>query len=654
MNKNPLWVIFTIFVFSNGLLAYSELPFGIKLLVGLTGLLVPFLFILLNSKHLKLTPGETGGHFQPRFVPWILAPLAALMFFLRFYKLATFSTWPSTDDGWFGAYALDLYEKWNWNLLFGPIRFPALNFWPQTLLFKILGPSLLSLFLLPAIFSLLTVFFAYGAAKEYFSKPFAFLYAGIAAFSFWPLLLGRIPGGGGVIPILELAVLILLSRTLKNENQTYQNILAGLLGLALIGGFYFSFYYWIACWIWFHFFILWLGFRNKKIRSVLFILFSVEALLSIPLAAVFFQNGMGQYAYSLLFFNKKTVWSGGFNSLSYLTSLLWGADKSGFVYRPQWGGFLNPVSGSFFLLGFMCLLRRWKDPIWRWVLFAVPFFLLPGLLSQTFEMYRIVSLVPLIILITAMGIEFLFIQFPKYIKVFLVLFLMSFFMDTYHLFDVYHQAWAVPGIQWGSFKSLERWRAFEILEQQNHENGPGLIFADFIIRNFDRTLDVATYSFNCDRNRSLIQLKPAWVAIIFPSHLQPFLSRRFPDGKWYELSENLPVSDDNKYLGIIPWREENREMFTQWRMANRCFEEVNEQMLYSKNQMTFQDYENALLFIRPVLVKDPFLESCFDQKILGAFDNRAEPQKALYFTQRGLTYGYPSAFFTRELSDLKK
>ncbi len=586
---------------------------------------------------------------------WVLAVLAFLMFFLRFSRLSSFSTWPSTDDGWFGAYALDLYEKWNWNLLFGYIKFPAINFWPQVLLFKAFGPSLFSLFLLPALLSVLIVFFAYFAAREYFSKSFSILCSSIAAFSFWPLLVGRIPGGGGAIPVLELVVLVLVGRMLKSETGNKRLGLALLLGVGLALGFYCSFYYWASYWAWMNLFFLWLGFREQKTRSSLLKVFLVEVALLIPLALVFWQDGAWQYVKSLLFVGHNNAWvAGGFNSLSYLTSFLWGADPSGFVYRPLWGGFLNPVSGAFFIFGFIGLIGRWKDTLWRWVLFSFPFLLLPGLLSQTFEMYRIISMLPLVILITAIGISDLFHQFPKKSKVFLALFLISLSLDTYHLFVVYRQIWAVPGIQWRPFKSLERWRAFEILESQQQEKGPGLILTDFVTRNFDRTLDLATYSFNVDRNQSLSKAQSTWVAVMFPSHLKPFLSKRFAEGKWYDLSEGLPDSYENKCLGIIPYSEKDKQTFAQWELANHVFKEVNRKMLYSSRQMTFQEYETALLSERSAVGKDPFLESCFDQKLLGAFDTGAEPQKAVYVAQRGLKYGYPSAFFTDELANLNK
>jgi 4-amino-4-deoxy-L-arabinose transferase-like glycosyltransferase len=657
VNKNryferSLWVVFAIFIFSNAIIAYSEVSFWIKILAGFSGVFLPFLFILLNSKNFSFKPEEIREYSLPRFAPWALALVSA--FFLRFYKLTSFSCWPSTDEGWSAAYAIDLYEKWHWKLLLGYQKIPVFNYWIEAGLFKILGPSTFSFYLLPAVISFSTIFFVYAAAKEFFSKEFSFLCALIAAFSFWPLLLGRIAKEGVMVPILELTGIILLSRILKSEQENRRNLLALLLGLGLVCGFYYFFYYWISYWIWFHFFIIWLGFRQEKVRKTFKILFFTEAFLLLPFVVFFTYDGLGQYVNSLLLFNKHSVWVSGFNSLSYLTSFLWWADPSGFIYRPQWGGFLNPVSGSFFLFGLISVLIRWRDPIWRWVLFAVPFFLLPGLLSQTFEMYRIVTLVPLVILITATGFQVLFNQFPKYGKVFIAFFLISVSLDTYHLFGVYRQVWAVPGIQWRPFKSLERWRAFEILEQQNRENGPGLIFADFIIRNFDRTLDLATYAYNCDRNASLSQVKPGWVAVIFPDHLQPFLKHRFANGKWYELSGGLPVSDENSCLGIIPWSEENREVFIQWGIVNRGFREVSRQMLYSKNQMTYEEYENAVISIRPELGGDPFLESCFDQKVLGAFDTQAEPQKALYFAWRGLKYGYPSAFFIEKLSELKK
>jgi 4-amino-4-deoxy-L-arabinose transferase-like glycosyltransferase len=650
-----LKLVFVIFVISNGIIAYSGLPFWLKLSVGFAGLFFPFLALLFsNSKNFLSKPGEIQNNTMSHPSSWVFIPLVTCLLFLRFYKLSSFSTWPSTDEGWLGAYALDLYEKWNWNILFGYIKFPALTIWPETLFFKLFGPSLFSLYLLPAVISSLTVFLTYLAAKEFFSKEFSFLCAAIASFGFWFLLLGRIALVGDAIPAWELVGLLLISRIFKKKQGESPALVAALLGVVAASGFYFFIYCWTTYWVWLNFFFLWLGFRQKKTGSFFIFLFAQMVCIA-PLLIALIRSGALEYVKGLLLFNRHSVWlSGGFNSLCYLTSLLWWADPSGFIYRPQWGGFLNPVSGSFFLFGLAYVLSQWKDPVWRWVLFAFPFFLLPGLLSQTFEMYRIVALVPLVLLMTAMGIQVLWNYFPKHFKIFLTLFLISISLDTYHLFGVYRQVWASPGIQWRPFKSLERWRAFELLEQQSQTNGPGLIMADFIVRNFDRTLDIATYSFNCAENRSLDRSKPGWVAVIVPDHLKPFISSRFADGKWYELSDELPASNENKCLGIIPWSETHQDIFNQWERANRAFKEVNRQMLYSNHQLTFQEYENVLLSIRPELGNDPLIESCFDQKILGAFDNKAEPQKAFYFIQRAVKYGYPSTYFVQELSDLKK
>jgi 4-amino-4-deoxy-L-arabinose transferase-like glycosyltransferase len=635
-------------------MAYSEWPIWIKVLVGLLGLLLPFLLLLSKFFEFSIQLNDKNDNFELGFASWTGILLLLAMVFLRFYKLSTFSTWPSTDEGWFGSYALDLYEKWNWNILFGYVKFSMLNFWVETAFFKLFGPSLFSMYLIPAIVSLFTVFLTYITAREFFSKSFSILCGLINAFTFWPLLLGRIAVGGAAIPGLELIGLFLLSRIFKNEKRFFKNILAMLLGLVLVCGFYYFLYSWATYWAWMHFFIIWWVARDKKSREWLKVFLLTEVVLLIPLGLAFLSNGLGQYVNGLLLFNKQSVWRpDGFNSLCYLTSFLWGADKSGLIYRPQWGGFLNPLSGSFFLFGLVILIKRWKEPVWRWVLLAFPFFLLPGLLSQTFEMYRIVAMIPLVGLTTVLGVRGLWNFFPEKKYWFLMLFLISLSLDTYHLFGVYRRIWAVPGAQWKPFKSLERWRVFEILEGENSVKGPGLIFSDFVVRNFDRTLDLATYSFNCDRNQKLAQTKPQWVAIVFPLHLTAFLSRRFLDGKWYGLSDELPDSFENKCLGIIPYSDKNKAVFDLWRIANRDFREVNRKMLYSENQMTFQEYENDLISIRGDLGNDPFLESCFDQKMLGAFNNN-QPQKELFFVQRALKYGYPSVFFKEELYNLQK
>src|SRR6185369_6274868 len=159
--NNP-WPVFIFFVLTNGLLAYTQLSVGMKVAAGLAGLLFPFGWLLWRSKGSFLKPGEIGKTSWPRLSPWVLALLIGAAFYLRSCKLSSFSTWPSTDEAWVNSYALDLYEKWNWDLLYGHMKVAPLSVWVPALFFKLLSPSLFSLYLLPALISLGTIYLAYA------------------------------------------------------------------------------------------------------------------------------------------------------------------------------------------------------------------------------------------------------------------------------------------------------------------------------------------------------------------------------------------------------------------------------------------------------------------------------------------------------------
>ncbi len=647
-----LGLVFAVFLISNAVLAYSPLPAPVKIGWGLLGILAPGLALFLRPQWFGLGREKAGDRILPALSPMVLALMAALALFLRFYRLADFSTWPSTDEGWINAYALDLSQKWDWKLLYGFEKATPFYIWVQAGVFKILKPSLFSLWLTPAVFSLAALGMSFAAAKQFFPPRFSLLCALLMAFGFWPLLTGRIGLGGTAFCFLELAVLALFGKLLKEKRPAWRRILAGLWGLVLVCGFYTGYLYWAGFCFLFLVFLLATPLHKKITGEEWGILALVQLILLAPLAWAFLAQGLGHYVNSLWAFNPQSQWAPGtYTPLSYITSLLWWADPSGFIYRPQWGGFLNPVAGSFFLLGLGAAFYR-RQAYWRWIFGALLFLLMPGLLSKTYEMFRIISLLPLLVLVTALGIQFFIARLSPKVWVLAGLFCLSLGLDSYHLFGAYRQAWANPGPSWQHFKSLERWRAFEALRAQSREDGPGFILADFIDRNFDPSLDLATFSFNAAENPALSGTHPQWVAILFPDHLRPFLQKRFPQGRWMELAQGLPPSFENKCLGILPNRPQDQAVFSAWIRADLAFSQVARRMRYSPNQMTYQQLREALAALQPAAGSDPLLESCFDQKMVNTFDAQTEAAQALFFVRRAIQWGYPSAYFIEQRQKL--
>src|SRR5579859_1264382 len=187
-SPNALSWIFLLFTLCNGLLAYSPLSLVMKTAIGLGGILIPFLYLLSKSYAGIFKPVETKRSSPGFFSHWTPALIFVLALCLRFYHLTSFSGWPSFDDGWLGAYALDFYEKWNWRILFGFEKSTALYPWAEVLIFKIIGPSLTSLWFLPAFLSFLTVPLLYFTCRHVYSENLALLCGLMSAVGFWPLL----------------------------------------------------------------------------------------------------------------------------------------------------------------------------------------------------------------------------------------------------------------------------------------------------------------------------------------------------------------------------------------------------------------------------------------------------------------------------------
>ena len=76
--------------------------------------------------------------------------------------------------------------------------------------------------------------------------------------------------------------------------------------------------------------------------------------------------------------------------ISYVTAIFAGPIRNGTSYGPLWGGMLNPILGSTFLLGLAYLWKFRKLSFSRWAMGGLLILMLPGFLSADYvEMFRI-------------------------------------------------------------------------------------------------------------------------------------------------------------------------------------------------------------------------------------------------------------------------
>jgi hypothetical protein len=645
---NP-WVYFFIFLLSNTLLSYSTFPLKIKVWVGFLGIVVPFVIATLTCPNppARETPPYLQGTLQ-NIPNWIWVFPLFLGIFLRFYHLTALSNWPITDEGWVGFFGLHLMKHWDHSLLYGVSQMPAGYFWGLAAVFRLLGVSLFSLWLYPAVLSLLTLVFLALTARKLFDGSFAFGYFSLAALSFWPLYCGRLSHPGMLAFFWESLGLWLLTGFLKGKKTREQWGWAVCLGFCVGAGFY-TFTCWWGIGALLATCVGVVGYRRKTggFKPVLGFLAALMGTAA-PIWFDMARQNYGRYMSNLFLFQDMASLEYGWKaSLSYITMLFWGADPLGQCYRPVWGGFLNPLLASVFFVGLASLVSHRKKSWSQWLMGAVVICLLPGLTTTSVEMYRTLPVLPFILMICCLGLSMLFPwERSKHVVAgFGFFLLLSTALDACHLFGSYHRIWGTPNPECADFKSVENWRAFDPLKLQSQEQGPGILFTDFSLKTFDQTLPIAGYSFDALRNPDLPVGKVKWFAVLVNPHFVPFLQKRFPESRWNWLSQGLSRPDGGLSLGIIPISPDHLTDLDPWMKANGFFRRFTLEMIFQREKRPGQEIIQELLGFETTVQGDPFLESCLWEKVEFYYVLMGDIDGAIHSIQKGLALGYPNAFF---------
>ncbi len=371
-NKNvvpyhPL-VYFLVFLIVNSFLSYFELTPAFKFWFLLIGIVLPISLALWNHR-----PSSDIQQFLYRsdFLPivplWIWATIALVAIMIRFYKLTTLSLWPHFDEAYINYYGFQLSRHWDDRLLYGSGQSTPLFMWLLAGFYKLIPPSLFSLWLFPALISMLTIPMAYVACRRFFSKSFSFLFLCLIALSFWGFYVGRFSFQYVLVLFWEFLVFYLwggFKDKFPSKNHRELLLLAITMGL----GFYVHLPAWSV------FFLLWssvifIASTRKdhpfKIWSFLILYGGTIALVVSPLLWTAYRQGYGNYIRDLWAFSSRTPVPQQSNLIvNYFSCLFWGPNEFN-AYGPFWGGFLNPILDSLFLLGILEILGNFKDWVYR-------------------------------------------------------------------------------------------------------------------------------------------------------------------------------------------------------------------------------------------------------------------------------------------------
>ena len=231
---------------------------------------------------------------------------------------------------------------------------------------------------------------------------------------------------------------------------------------------------------------------------------------------------------------------------------------------------MNPLWGALFFSGLVECWRRWRRPFIRWTVLGLGLCLLPGFASTGFELFRVLQVLPFLVLIAGLGMGSLLSSLPRSkraVGAWIILILSS-LLDCHHLWGPYHEIWGKPGPHWADLKSTEFWRAYEILKQPERVRGPGVLLNEFRTNVGDQTLAVAAYSMDMARHAKFSLQGVRWIGVVLDIHYKTFLARKFPRGQWYWLGSNH-LTRGGIMLAIIPTDEKNLPVLQRWCEANR-------------------------------------------------------------------------------------
>jgi tetratricopeptide (TPR) repeat protein len=644
--------LFLFFASVGALLAYAPLSLEIQAVLFLLGIAVPWVLFL------HRTQGSPGGSplWNSEIFPIYPVGFAVLWVgaaFFRFYHLTELSLWPLTDEAKSAYYALQLAQGADLKLLYDFSQLPPFYIWLEALVFKTAGASLFSLWFLPAFLSLLTVGAGYAAARTVFSKSFSSLLAFLLAFSFWPVYIGRFSNQGALLVLWELAVFGLAGLVQKYPDWKFGPFLLGL-GAGL--GFY-TFISWATV---FAVLTLWFFFQPSMARpwkKKLAVYSGGWFLALIPLGLACFEQDYGGYIRQVGMVQSSEAW---LLRLGRCWTDPWdlffrsAVPPNLFAYKAFWGGYLNPVLTAGFFIGLLELARFRSRPFVRFLLLAFWIFLLPGLWTGGIEMFRIVPVLPIVLGVAALGWASLVssIKISRRSLAWALLFTASIGLDCFHLFGAYHSVWIQPRDNWFAVKSLERLRAYDSLQKLRAEAGPGYVVSELVPDLYDQSLELACFQFNAGRNPALASQRPRWTAVLTNIHYQPYLQKKFPEGKSIWLAGDAQRPDGGLMLEIIPLPTSNPSELARILTADFSMEGVVPLVFENRDFKPRRPVLEGLFDRYGYFKGDPFLESCFWEKIAeNDYGDRDAPAQ-IAALRNAVQKGIPAAHLFNDLGAL--
>jgi len=530
---------------------------------------------------------------------WIILILVLLA--SRFLLLGQSAWWPAGDEALNAFYLPFWLEHWHWTPFVATSQIPSTLSHLAFFIFKFTQAPLTSVQLVPALISCATALMAYQVSRLYFSKANAFLLLILFTLSYWPLFIAWTFLPGITTPLWELIVFYLLYRVKKSSDNN--NGWLFLYGLSL-GACPYTFFSWPVLFLWAVAAIFLM--QKEKISSKKLSVLIIGILITMaPYLWAISHGPYGDYFLGIAGKDQIISWFTRAKVMAtYVSSLFWGMGSG--TWFPQTGGYLNVLLSAFCLIGFIELFRFKHLWLFRAYLAALILFMLPGLLSRDFEGHRILLVLPLLLWTAVVGLQALLTKVPKSRELwFLILLLgLSFVLDFKRVNN--------PLVNKLLSKPIanERRLSYEILKPLADHYGPGLIFTECIPNTADYSLSCFSYPFNAAFNPKLSPEKAQWVSIFTADYYQDDLREKFPQLHWVSLPE-----DKHHLLALMPLTDETRKIFLSWIPFYRFEMNLDEQFVDNPSGKSRDFLLEQMVDIYPSLTKDPFIQSCFFQKL---------------------------------------
>ncbi len=323
--------------------------------------------------------------------------------------------------------------------------------------------------------------------------------------------------------------------------------------------------------------------------------------------------------------------------VGYVTSLFWGI-PTGTIFRPIWGGMLNPLLGSLFFLGVIEVWRDRRSRFIQWIMIALACCWIPAVLSRVIEIFRVQLAVPFLFFIIGLGFQSLLRSVTSRLKTGAIFFLViaSLGLDLHHMQKYLDDRYALSDGDCQDF-----FQTYRMLKSIQEKTGPGAYLANIGPNMEGQNPVIATYSFNASYNSRISFDDCHWVAVLVSDNYKPYLTSRFPRAVWFTLGKDHFWYDGNHALLIIPVENSNRPVLERWFEAEQLLQPITLKILYAREHTNQKPLMDDLYRTYEKIKSDRFLASTLVERMLFYKLLDGAPPTPLELVRQGLKDGYP-------------